>query len=1057
MKKLKYLAILLMSVLFIPFGVYAEESNNTQTDQSTENIISSIYFDISEFTPGETFPSITVDEDTKIYTDTITTTWYNTDTDQITDDTTISRYYAKVDVTLTDGNKFDVSRDYLNYGVTYSEDGYINYNDIAYVFDENSSTFYIYFKVDAKRVEGNWAVPTTEFEIGKTAPTIQINNYDYYDIKLESSWHNDTDNTSMMSDTTIEKGKTYTLTIVVYPKEDYILEEDNFNLSLSELDYHQYLNNKTCEFVDGKAIYKLTFTTKNKIDYATNYPMIPYINSTVEKATIKNNSEYDYYSYKEIWYNLTDNKEMALTDIFEANKKYQYTLTLKANDGYMFGNHFKIDNSNIDYVINTTSNKSADNTEYTYQVEYYLQDESNEIGEYIKIEILNPEVGNTVAYNNYETDKYTVSGEWINYTTGEVLASTATFENNNTYTYKVTVTAKNNYKINTYNTYFDVSYDEKYTTSGGYGSSSEEDLVDTYTMEYTFVLSDKLEEDSYLFGGLYMESPVVGENIHSLVYDTNYFTVDQIWYNVTDNKYLTEKDKIEANKIYEYRLRITPDEGYTIIPNTFVFDIYDRNSIYSGHTMNYHDGLLDLILTFDTNVEYKTVDINLDLSKIIPEVGKTPVYLNPEIEGLNIYEHWYMNDDNEEEVFKENSYYSYVISFNTKKGYKIGNINIDTSMFDDYSYYYNNNDYLSYDFSFRITNPKAYKPSAYVELDLSNLTTQKHYSRNYNSIYVDKDTDSIEIPITAIHGSKLVINEVYGEAEVEIQDNKLIISGLSKDDTTSINFNIYGNKDYVASYYSLNIQKLPAYAKIPVIKNYEGIKDGNNHTITVEEYDGVLLYSTDGVNFSETLPTFSEVGIHKVYVKPTSKEGYYDLYPIEGLVIINSDLVIDKQEISDTDSDYVEMASMLEEKGYEVYEAYEFTLVSGDISDGYVISFDLGTENNGKLAYVLHKKHDGSYEEWTEKIIDGKIYIKVYEFSPFLIGLKNTVSSGSSTGTTTTPTSTTTPTTTITTGTTSAGSITIPNTSDDIMKYIILLFVSLIGMTSIKMRLNFNK
>lgn len=87
---------------------------------------------------------------------------------------------------------------------------------------------------------------------------------------------------------------------------------------------------------------------------------------------------------------------------------------------------------------------------------------------------------------------------------------------------------------------------------------------------------------------------------------------------------------------------------------------------------------------------------------------------------------------------------------------------------------------------------------------------------------------------------------------------------------------------------------------------------------------------------------------------------------------------------------YKEMVSKLTEKGYtNIFAGYELKLqenYDGDIP----VTFSLGTENNGKQAMILHKKADGSYEEFIKTVKDGKIDITVSELSPFMIALTDT-------------------------------------------------------------------
>lgn len=89
---------------------------------------------------------------------------------------------------------------------------------------------------------------------------------------------------------------------------------------------------------------------------------------------------------------------------------------------------------------------------------------------------------------------------------------------------------------------------------------------------------------------------------------------------------------------------------------------------------------------------------------------------------------------------------------------------------------------------------------------------------------------------------------------------------------------------------------------------------------------------------------------------------------------------------------YTEMINKAKDKGYEnVFNAYELTIASGELnpSEKLEITFSLGEENNGKQAIILHKKADGSYEEFIETVKNGKVTIEVSELSPFMIALKN--------------------------------------------------------------------
>lgn len=85
-----------------------------------------------------------------------------------------------------------------------------------------------------------------------------------------------------------------------------------------------------------------------------------------------------------------------------------------------------------------------------------------------------------------------------------------------------------------------------------------------------------------------------------------------------------------------------------------------------------------------------------------------------------------------------------------------------------------------------------------------------------------------------------------------------------------------------------------------------------------------------------------------------------------------------------------EMVTEVNNKGYnKILGTYELTLTGAtSLPNPIDITFDLGTEYNGQVAYVLHKKADGSYERFEEQIKDGKVTITVSELSPFVVAVK---------------------------------------------------------------------
>lgn len=84
------------------------------------------------------------------------------------------------------------------------------------------------------------------------------------------------------------------------------------------------------------------------------------------------------------------------------------------------------------------------------------------------------------------------------------------------------------------------------------------------------------------------------------------------------------------------------------------------------------------------------------------------------------------------------------------------------------------------------------------------------------------------------------------------------------------------------------------------------------------------------------------------------------------------------------------METELKNKGYtNILGSYELTLNGADkLANPIDLTFNVGTEYNNKNLYILHKKKDGTYENFEKKVTNGKVKIKVSELSHFVLGIK---------------------------------------------------------------------
>lgn len=105
---------------------------------------------------------------------------------------------------------------------------------------------------------------------------------------------------------------------------------------------------------------------------------------------------------------------------------------------------------------------------------------------------------------------------------------------------------------------------------------------------------------------------------------------------------------------------------------------------------------------------------------------------------------------------------------------------------------------------------------------------------------------------------------------------------------------------------------------------------------------------------------------------------------------ITVDGLIDGTSITVENKENTEMVTEISKNGYDkIIGSYELKLTGATRLERPIdVTFDVGKDYNGKMAYVLHKKADGSYERFEKQIKDGKVTITVSELSPFVVAVK---------------------------------------------------------------------
>ena len=123
-------------------------------------------------------------------------------------------------------------------------------------------------------------------------------------------------------------------------------------------------------------------------------------------------------------------------------------------------------------------------------------------------------------------------------------------------------------------------------------------------------------------------------------------------------------------------------------------------------------------------------------------------------------------------------------------------------------------------------------------------------------------------------------------------------------------------------------------------------------------------------------------------------------------ITVSENFNIDISSIDKETNDYADMRRKALEKGFDnIWGSYEFKLRSGNIGEnGLTIRFEVGREYNGKQVIILHKKQDGTIEQFIKTVENGRVSITVFELSPFMIAIKDTTSTGTNNELNETPT-----------------------------------------------------
>lgn len=271
----------------------------------------------------------------------------------------------------------------------------------------------------------------------------------------------------------------------------------------------------------------------------------------------------------------------------------------------------------------------------------------------------------------------------------------------------------------------------------------------------------------------------------------------------------------------------------------------------------------------------------------------------------------------------------------------------------------------------------------YVENLINNINLPKNTNGNYNyTKYVELGKD----PGSRVNDIIDVLKKEVNDSSIEFIPNGMgsgggdLFSGggeiglsIFKDGIYYMNIHPASNFQYQITvpsnvgntdtdYINYSIPKIKSYLDTYYNEEYKG-------TVTLEKISG-YWYKVNG-NYEDNIIIKKQEGT------PIGNNIFVNNLPLNVNVTVTS-----KENNT--------MEAEIKNKGYsKILGSYELTLTGTDKLESPIdITFNVGTENNGKTIYILHQKKNGTYENFEKKVTDGKVAVTVSELSPFVLGIK---------------------------------------------------------------------
>ena len=911
--------------------------------------------------------------------------WYNvTDKKAMsTDDVFEKDKKYEFTITVKPKSKYRISKYISVNGDFYNN--YIEDENEMVILTNTEKEYKVKYRYDTNQENGVIKDPLV-IDLSGAKPGVKVfyinNSDDRY--TLEQSWvESDVSGNGLKTldeNDFFQKGKYYKYNVRIIPKDGYVLSK-SYKIDFSKTNNIGYFKgNWAYAYGDyGNIILNTNDKDITSINQLNTYEAFPHINSKYKYISQYGESNGEFTIESQTWYNVTNNKKMTDSDVFENGKIYQLNIKIKANDGYRFADEIYSDLDNFEessFYSEEDSDYYLD--DYTYEVTYVfkMQKQPNVVYGPVDLDVISPKIGARVSYLP-EYEGLTFKETWYNATDDRELSSSDFFEANKVYEYAVQFDLKPGYSLASD---FDMNYPTTKYFYGSGGGPNEKYLQ--------FITSDDVNNDNLIFGSFHIpiKSPEIGKKLPMLNVQFQDYTYEQSWYN--NGKQIDFNTAVENNKQYQYKLSIELTkksfaEGL-VVPelNSIEYTPYFKNVSYE-----INNNKMDVTIDYDINVPEEKIINEIVIDDIFTLKDGQKVYYSSVTDSrLDIKQEWmcnavnsYLKSMNSSDNFVKDGTYVYTLEITPKDGYylspsfkaKINNAVIE------YEYDYMAENTYYYEGIFIVSDIVKKAPN----INISN----EYFDSNDKTIYIPFGIDTTTINISSTPNNWHVDNLYWSPIDVDTDDNSIIVSGIDRLDIgSSYGINIITDEtdEYNSSNNSISIYVVKAPTSNPTLKEFKGTYDGKLHTVEVNGGDGgEIVYSTDNKNWSSEIPTAAEIGTTTVYAKVVPDEYHFATPSVSAKIIIEKpkELIDNDIVISANDLTYNEKEQQLVSVNREdtVYYSLEKELNSTNYNEGSTAIPSVVNAGNYTVYYYIP-----SNETYKELLGNVSVIVKKVNTTP---------------------------------------------------------------------------